>query len=267
MAPMPVPDHKTITSIKNPIVQRCRAAAGGDDAQALLAEGVRLCGEGLDAGLKVLAALVSPRLKEPALAERLRAATAEFAECSDEVLARVSALETHQGVAVVFGRPRWTNDQLLRSDLSPLVVAAAGVRDPGNLGALVRTSEAAGATGFVAMQGGADPFREKAVRGAMGSTFRLPTVYGFDAAALLELCRHQKLQLVVADGAGEKDYLDADWRRPTVLVIGAEAAGVPAELTRAASLRVRIPIARKVDSLNVAVAAGVLLFEARRQRR
>src|SRR5207249_4598919 len=114
------------------------------------------------AGLPVLAALVSPRLREPELAERLRTATRDFAECSDEVLGRASALETHQGVAAVFARPRWTQDQLLRGDLAPLVVAAAGVRDPGNLGALLRTGEAAGATGFVAMQGGADPFREKA---------------------------------------------------------------------------------------------------------
>src|SRR5262249_22865490 len=250
------PPPKSITSAKNPIVQRCRAAASGDDEQALLAEGVRLVTDGLDAGLRVLAALVSPRLRELALAERLRGTTREFAECSDEVLVRASALETHQGVAAVFARPQWTQDQLLAGDLSPLVVAAAGVRDPGNLGALLRTSEAAGATGFVALAGGADPFREKAVRGAMGSTFRLPTIAALRPGELLEFARQQRLQLVVADRRGDRDYLAVDWRKPTLLVVGSEAEGAPAELVAAAAARVRIPIAPKVESLNVAVAAG-----------
>jgi TrmH family RNA methyltransferase len=267
MPPMTPPAPKSITSTKNPIVMRFRAAATGDDDGALLAEGARLVAEGLDAGLQVHAALVSPRLREQALGERLRAAAAEFAECSDEVLARVSTLETHQGVAAVFARPRHAPADLLRSDLSPLVVAAAGVRDPGNLGALLRTAEAAAATGFIALAGGADPFREKAVRGAMGSTFRLPTLAGMQPAELLAFCRQQKLQLVVADSAGDRDYLDFDWRKPVVLVVGAETAGVPPQLLQAADVRVRIAIRAPVDSLNVAVAAGVLLFEARRQRR
>jgi TrmH family RNA methyltransferase len=267
MTPMPEPAPKSITSTKNPIVARFRAAATGDDDGTLLAEGVRLVQEGLDAHLAVHAALVSPRLREPALGERLRAAAAEFAECSDEVLARVSALDTHQGIAAVFARPRWQPADLLRRDLAPLVVAAAGVRDPGNLGALLRTAEAAAATGFIALSGGADPFREKAVRGAMGSTFRLPTLAGMQPAEVLAFCRQQKLQLVVADGGGDRDHLDLDWRKPTVLVVGAETAGVPPLLLQAADARVRIAIQKPVDSLNVAVAAGVLLFEARRQRR
>jgi TrmH family RNA methyltransferase len=267
MPPMSEPAPKSITSTKNPIVARFRAAATGDDDGALLAEGVRLVQEGLDAGLAVHAALVSPRLREPALGERLRAAAAEFAECSDEVLARTSALETHQGVAVVFARPRWQPADLLRRDLAPLVTAAAGVRDHGNLGALLRTAGASAATGFIALAGGADPFREKAVRGAMGSTFRLPTLAGMQPAELLTFCRQQKLQLVVADAAGDRDYLDFDWRKPIVLVVGAEAAGVPPQLLQAADARVRIAVRAPVDSLNVAVAAGVLLFEARRQRR
>ncbi|MSR38921.1 MAG: RNA methyltransferase [Planctomycetes bacterium] len=259
-------EPKTITSTKNPILQLFRAAATGDDAGAMLAEGVRLATEGLDAGLKVLAALVSPRMRDEHLAERLRALP-EYATCSDEILAKVSSLETHQGVAVVFARPSWAPLDLLRADPSPIVVAAAGVRDPGNLGALIRTAEAAGASGFVALAGSADPFREKAVRGAMGSSFRLATSAGVKPQELIEFCRKQKLQLVVADGGGERSYLDIDWRKPSMLVVGAEAAGVPAELIKAADARVRIPITKAVDSLNVAVAAGVLLFEARRQRR
>jgi len=258
--------RKEISSGKNPAVQRFRDAAAGALEGVMLAEGVRLVGEALDAGLQVLEAAVSPRLADRALRERLQQKAQSFLECSDEVLARMSALETPQGVAVLLGKPIVDEEALLHGDLAPLVVVAAGVRDPGNLGSLLRTAEAAGASGALTMQGGADPFRDKAVRGSMGSIFRLPVLHGFDAAAVIAFCRRQRLQLVVADGDGEKTHTQADLRKPLALVVGAEAAGVPPELRHAADARVRIPLRDSVESLNVAVAAGVLLFEARRQR-
>lgn len=258
---------KQVTSAKNPLVQHFRAAAAGDVPGVLLAEGARLVAEGLDAGLPVAEAVASPRLQDAALRERLATAASTFVDASDEVLERLSALETHQGVAVLFAKPEWKEQDLLAKDLAPLVVAAAGVRDPGNLGALLRTAEAAGATGVLTMKGGADPFRDKAVRGSMGSVFRLPVLHGLDAQALAAFARRHALQLVVADGTAAREHTEQDLRKPTLLVLGAEAAGVPEELRRAADATVRIPIRPPVDSLNVAVAAGVLLFEARRQRR
>lgn len=266
MPPMLPPKSRAITSTKNPVVARFREAQDGDP-EVLFAEGVRLCAEGLAAGLPIVDAAISPRLKDAALRERLLAAHPDTADCTDEVLQRMSALDTHQGVAILFGRPRWQPRDLLRGDLAPLVLLAAGVRDPGNLGALLRTAEAAGASGLIALQGGADPFREKAVRGSMGSVFRLPTLAGVPVDAAVAFARDHRLQLVVAEGEGELDYTRADLRKPTLLALGAEAAGVPPALQKAANQRVSIPIRQPVESLNVAVAAGVLLFEARRQRR
>jgi len=260
------PRPKSLTSSKNPLVQRFRAAADGEDEQVVFAEGVRLVAEGVDARAPVLAAAVSPRLRDAALGERLRTSAREWFDCSDEVLARASALTTHQGVAVLFARPRWRDEDLLRGAAAPLVLCAAGVRDPGNLGALLRSSEAAGATGVLTLDGGADPFKDKAVRGSMGSVFRLPLQHGRDAAAVVAFARAHGLSIVAADGAGEVDYDQVDLRRPTLLVLGAEAAGVAPELLGAADVRARIPVRPPVDSLNVAVAAGVLLYEARRQR-
>ncbi|MFY9342361.1 MAG: RNA methyltransferase [Planctomycetota bacterium] len=257
---------RAVTSTKNPVVQQFRAAGSGELAGAMLAEGVRLVQEALDAGLRVSVAAVSPRLQDAGLRTRLLAVAESFLECSDEVLAKMSGMETPPGVAVLLERPRTDERDLLGKGWAPLVVAAAGVRDPGNLGSLVRTAEAAGATGCVTMRGGADPFRDKAVRGAMGSLFRLPVLHGLDAAAVVEFARHHRLRLVVADGDGDTVHTAADLRSPLVLVVGAEAAGVPAELRAAAATRVRIPLQPPVESLNVAVAAGVLLFEVRRQR-
>ncbi|HEX6811721.1 MAG TPA: RNA methyltransferase [Planctomycetota bacterium] len=262
---MPVP-RKEISSAKNPAIQRFRDAAVGTLEGVMLAEGARLVAEALDAGLPVIEAAVSPRLTDQKLRERLQQAAVSFLECSEEVLARMSALDTPQGVAVLIGRPEVKEEDLLRSDRVPLVVVAAGVRDPGNLGSLLRTAEAAGATGCVTMRGGADPFRDKAVRGSMGSIFRLPVLHGLDVAGVVAFCERHRLRLVVADGTADRIHTQVDLRAAMALVVGAEAAGVPEPLLRAAHARVRVPIAKPVDSLNVAVAAGVLLFEAQRQR-
>lgn len=258
-------DRREVTSSKNPAVQQFRAAAAGELDGLLLAEGVRLVGEALAAGMRVVTAAVSPRLHDQALRTQLQQRAGQFLECSDELLARMSALDTPQGVAVLLERPRIAEPALLGAR-TPLVVAAAGVRDPGNLGSLLRTAEAAGASGCVTLRGGADPFRDKAVRGSMGSVFRLPVVHGWEVDALLAFARRHRLQVVVADGAGDRMHTDVDLKRPSLLAVGAEAAGVPKELSAAADVRVRIPLQEPVESLNVAVAAGVLLFEARRQR-
>ncbi len=258
--------ERRITSAKNPLVQRFRAAAAGELDGVMLAEGVRLVGEAIGARVPVLEAVVSPRLHDAALRARLQEVAASFVECSDDVLEALSAVETPQGVAVLLRRPVAGDADLLRGDVAPLVVVAAGVRDPGNLGSVLRTAEAAGATGCVTLRGGADPFRDKAVRGSMGSVFRLPVRHGLDADAAIAFVQRHRLQLVVADGGGDRRHADVDLRQPLALVVGAEAGGVPAPLLAAADVRVRIPLRAPVESLNVAVAAGVLLFEARRQR-
>ena len=266
MGAMSNPRSRSITSSKNPLVQGFSGAATGEDRSLLLAEGPRLVREGLRAGLEAVAAAVAPSLRDQTLGEQLRSRAVEFFECSDSVLARLSALDTHQGVAVLFARPRFAEQDLLRGDLAPLVVAVAGVRDPGNLGALLRSAEAAGVSGILTLKGGADPWRDKAVRGSMGSVFRLPVEHGRSAEAVVRFARNHKLQLVVADGEGAVDYTECDFRHPILLVLGGEARGVPAEIRDVADQCVRVPLRAPVESLNVAVAAGVLLFEARRQR-
>ena len=258
---------RSLTSAKNPAVQRFRDAAAGTSGGEILAEGVRLVWEALQAGLHVLEAAVSPRLSDPALRDALAERAESFLDCSDEMLQRLSALDTPQGVAVRLARPQYDDAQLLQDELVPLVVVAAGLRDPGNLGAVMRTAEAAGATGCFTIRGSADPFRYKAVRGSMGSVFRLPVRHGLTDEQAIQFARHHRLQIVVADGGGACAHAAADLRKPMMLVVGAEAAGVSPEWLHAADQHVHIPLCAPVESLNVAVAAGVLLFEAQRQRR
>jgi len=268
----PMSRIQTLTSARTPAVQHARAAAPGAIPDETVVDGNKLVEEALDAGLAIVAAAWSERLLKARnghdLKRRLEQKADTVWRCSDAVLGRMSSLETHQGVLAIVATPRFrTEDVLGGAGGVPLVVAAVGVKDPGNLGAIVRTTEAAGGTGFLALRGGADPFRDKAVRGSSGSVLRLPVVRGLDEAELLALVGEHRLQLVVADPEAPADYLDVDWTKPTVVALGSEGSGMRGALVERATVAARVPIAEKVDSLNVAVTAGVMLYEARRQRR
>jgi len=262
-----------IQSSRNPVVRRFRRTSAGAFEDLMVAEGLRLVADVLTAGRDVVEVAWSPRLIDrpdgSALLARLRKCGATLHDCADRVLQQLSHLKTHQGVSVILRRPTYCAADLLvggeERAANPLVVVAAGVRDPGNLGAIVRAAEAAGATGVVALDA-ADPFRDKAVRGSSGSIFRMPCISQRSADETVAFAREHGLQIVVADNAASEPCWDADLLAPTLLVFGSEGGGVPEDLVRAADRRVGIPLAAPVESLNVSVAAGVVLFEARRQR-
>ncbi|MEO0479134.1 MAG: RNA methyltransferase [Planctomycetota bacterium] len=262
---------QSVTSAKNPIVHHVREVGAGDHEGEVLVDGNRLVEEALDAGRTIRIAVFTERLLKAKngheLRRRLEQKADQCIECPDSVLAKMSSLNTPQGVLAVFSKPEWTDEEILGGDSkSALVVAAAGVRDPGNLGAMLRSTEAAFGTGFLALQGGADPFRDKAVRGSAGSVLRLPTRSSVSPEELCELTEKHSLQLVAADHRADRDFLEIDWTKPTVLALGNEGAGLPPVVRDRATL-VRIPMAESIESLNVAVATGVMLFEAHRQRR
>jgi TrmH family RNA methyltransferase len=180
------------------------------------------------------------------------------------VLESLSEAETSQGLVALARRPQFAEDAIYAPPA--LVVVAAGLQNPGNVGAVLRAAEAAGATGAYLTRGTADPFSWKALRGAMGSAFRVPHVRGLAAAEVLaRLGRRGVTVLAAAAGDGER-YDSVDLRRPVAFLIGQEAGGLDADLAARADGRITIPMQGRAESLNVAVAAGVLLFEAARQR-
>lgn len=255
-----------ITSPKNPLVRRFREAAQGDPPEVMLVDGIKLVTEALDAKLPLLEAAITSRLfgsdAGKALRRRLEHDAPKLHEVSDALLERISGVSTPQGVSAIFRRPAYQAADLRGA--KPLLVVAAGIKDPGNLGAMIRSAEAAGATGVLTTAGGADPFRDKALRGSAGSVFRLPTIGGQSEEQILAALT--ATQVVIAEADGPIEYWKCDFRIPTSIVLGNEGHGVPEALRARATTRVRIPMAATVESLNVAVATGVLLFEAKRQR-
>jgi TrmH family RNA methyltransferase len=184
----------------------------------------------------------------------------------DRVFQQLSATETAQGVMALVEPPAWTLADVFRAPA--LVAVLDGVQDPGNAGTIVRAAEAFGATGVLFLKGSVSPHNPKSLRASAGSLFRLPCVAGLDAAAVqaAALERHAMLYAALPARRGEPAHSPAetDLASPCALIVGNEARGIGPEL-RAAARRVSIPTTG-VESLNAAMAAAVLLYEAQRQR-
>jgi RNA methyltransferase, TrmH family len=256
-----------IRSRANPLVKRLRALKQQGTDDLLLIEGPKLLAEAMAAGVPLVEAAASPRLlRRPGGRDLLAAAEARcpVRMLDDDLLASLTEVETSQGVLALARPPRFDEARVLSG--RPLVLVAVGVQDPGNVGALMRTAEAAGAAGAYLTGGSADAFSWKALRGSMGSAFRLPHFRVRAAVAVAERLRAAGLRLVGTGAGASRPYDLADLRGPLALFVGAEGSGLPADVRDTLDAQVSVPMAGAVESLNVAVAAGVLLFEAARQR-
>ncbi len=247
------------------MVARFRDAARGGPDAALLLDGLHLVAEALDAGISIEAlAVTDAALEDPAVAG-VATRVAETLVAAPGVLAAMSPVRSASGVVALARRPVTTAAACV-SGPEPLAVIAVDVQDPGNLGAIIRAAEAGGATGVLTTAGGADPFGWKALRGSMGSAFRLPVSRVEDGHAAVALARGQGLRVVAAINSGGTPMANAGLHGPLALVLGGEGPGLDQALVGAADEGITIPMAPPVESLNVAVAAALLVYEARRQR-
>jgi RNA methyltransferase, TrmH family len=284
-----------ISSRDNKWLKKFRAAlrgTGPKPGEAIAAEGPKLVEEGVRAGLETEALLVS-EAGERQLERILRAASesesgiprSRIFKTTDKLFEGLAGTETPQGVAALFLALEWSFEDVLRgradrdgayrSD-APLLIVMAGVQDPGNVGTIVRSAEAFGASGVVATRGTADPWSPKALRASAGSALRLPLLRGIAGPVLLAQLRMAGVKIVAAGTkpgdalAAEGAHADAalaDMRGSCGIFIGNEGAGLPNEVKHAAEEWVSIAMSDHVESLNAGVAASVILFEAARQRR
>ena len=234
-----------------------------------LAEGVRLVEEAIATDISIRGAAVSPALEATTRGKSLKAALLDrqirVEEVTDLELDALTDTEHPQGVTAVIEPKQWSlADIRLTPGVTVLVLDA--VQDPGNVGTMLRTALALAAAGVIALKGTADLTNPKVIRGGMGATFRLPSVAA-SPEELVAWSRLQRAEIWVAAVGGERlDGLPARSaeRAPVLLVVGNEGAGVGATLEAAANRRIGISLAAGVESLNVAVAAGILLHEVTR---
>ena len=260
-----------ITSRDNALLRHARAVRDGKAHESIYVEGLRLCEEALSSNLNIEAVIYSEQIakkdRAAELIHQLENVAAKSASVSEKLLESISYTKTTQGIVVLAARPEISDTEFKKAQSEdPLVVVLHGINNPVNVGAILRTAEAAGATGVITTKGTSDPFSPKSLRGAMGSAFRLPIWAQVEMQDVVSWCRRQKIRTVAADAAGSQSYVNLDWRIPTALIMGPESAGLSEAELAEADVSVNIPMQGSTESLNVAVAAGILLYEAHRQR-
>jgi TrmH family RNA methyltransferase len=260
-----------ISSRDNSLLRHARAVRDGKVSGSIFVEGLRLCEEALRSGLKIEAVIYSEQLakkdRAAELIHELERAAGKAASVSEKLLESISYTKTPQGIVVLAARPPLDPKTFAaRQSSNPLLVILHRINNPVNVGAILRTAEAAGVTGVMTTVGTADPLSAKALRGAMGAAFRLPIWTGVDYLKAIDWCREHGMRTVCADAHATNSYGELDWIRPTAIIMGAESAGLSAEEIALADETVSIPMKGRTESLNVAVAAGILLYEASRYR-
>ena len=260
-----------ITSRDNSLLREARSVRDGKIDDLIFVEGLRLCEEAQRSDLQIEAVIVSEELMQK---ERAAQAIAELsrvskrtASVSEKLLESISYTKTPQGIVVLAVRPDSSEARLAASlGANALLVVLHQINNPVNVGAIVRTAEAAGATGVITTRNTSDPFSPKSLRGAMGSAFRLPIWTGPDYEEVIGWCRERNIVTACSDAEADTDYTDLDWTKAIALLLGPESTGFTVEELNYADRSVKITMRGKTESLNVSVAAGILLFEAARQR-
>lgn len=253
-----------IESVQNPKVKNARALQRRrvrEREGRLLLEGSRLVEDALASGATPeLLFYTEGALEQPRVQALISSQQAVAWAVSETVMASLTSTVTPQGVAAVLPLPRlpWPAHPTL-------ILVVDRLRDPGNLGTLLRSAAATGVEGVIVPRGSVDPWSEKVLRAGMGAHFRLPLQAGLEWPELLPLLGGLTVRL--ADVQGERSYDAVEWQRPSALVVGGEARGAGDHASQRADELISIPMARAVESLNAAVAGSVILFEAVRQRR
>jgi RNA methyltransferase, TrmH family len=261
-----------IDSVSNPLIKRLRLLREKRhrrEEALFLAEGLRIATEARDAGVLprwlflTLASEAHPLAA--ALVQATLAAGGEVVTTSEAVLSKLSGKDNPQTIVGIYDEPRTTLADLDRTS-APIWLVAERLRDPGNLGTMLRTGDAVGAGGLILIDDCTDPYGVEAVRASMGAIFTQALVQA-RWGEFLPWLRSGSGQLVATHLDAAEDYQAVRYAPPTFILIGNESQGLPADYAAAADVRVKLPMLGKADSLNAAVAAAVMAYEVLNQRR
>lgn len=281
-----------ITSRDNKCLKSFRAAlqgAGPKEGDPVAIEGRKLVEDALASGLEARALLISEsgereltRVLDIASKSDAGIPRSRIFRTTDKLFAGVSGTEAPQGIAALFNQPVWGLEDTLRGPAGrdgayaapiegkpPLIVVMTAIQDPGNVGTILRSAEAFGATGAIATRGTADPWSPKALRASAGSALRLPLLRGVAVPVVLAQLRVSGAKIVATSakaGAADAKALSEALSGPAAIFVGSEGSGLPAEVEHVADARIAIPMSDLVESLNAGVAASIVLYEAAKMR-
>jgi RNA methyltransferase, TrmH family len=263
---------ETITSAANPLVKRIRLLADRKHRRregAFVVEGPQPVWRAVSAGWEIEALVVVPEMLAGSAAERMVAEQAHngvrVVQFSRELFTRMSERDGPAGVAAIV-RSRTVALADLTAPPGAVFAALHRVSNPGNLGTIIRTVDAVGGAGVILIGNSADPYAPTAVKASMGSLFGIAVAHAPDAGTFFEWARDRAVATVATSGYADQEHWDVDYRAPLAILLGNEGDGLPEEVLARADLRIRIPMVGTAESLNLAVAAGVMLYEARRRQ-
>lgn len=264
--------EESITSKDNAKVKHARNVRDGRVTAEIYIEGVRLAGEALRSPLEIVSAFVSDAVADSGeiaeIVEKLFARSVGVVKVAAKIFGSIADTVNSQGIILTARRPiMFLKDISADAGKLPLIVHLQKVNNPSNLGAVIRTSEAAGVSAVFVSKDSADAFSPKAIRASMGSCFRLPVIDDLELAAVAAWASEKGFSTVAADISGKSSYTEIDWTQPRVVVFGSEANGLSAVELELIGEKMLIPMENDVESLNLAVSNGIVLFEALRQNR
>ena len=260
---------EVVSSTANPLIKRIRKLKQRkhrDSDGAFFVEGIRPVWSALGSDAAVESIVVAPELLTSDEArDRLSASEAPVTEVSADVFRAIAEREHPSGLGAVV--KTWARElEDLEIGRDSVVVAVDDVGNPGNLGTILRTADAAGATAVVLTGAGTDPFHPTAVKASMGTLFTVPVFQGEDVESFVKWCAANGVSVVATSARAESEHWSVEYPFPVALLLGSEATGLPRSVVDEADVSVRIPMEGDASSLNLAVAAGVILFEVVRQR-
>ena len=260
-----------ITSTSNPRIRQLIAlqekAKKRREENCFLAEGIKMLREAPKSWIREIyltnEALYKLQKEEAETFQKINRTGYEL--LSDEVMKRASDTQTPQGVITVLDRPSYEPDELL-ADSEGTFLLLENLQDPGNLGTIVRTGEGAGVRGIIMTADTVDIFNPKTIRSTMGSVYRVPFIYVETLTEVVEKMKEKNIPVYAAHLKGQKNYYEFDYRKGCAFLIGNEGNGLKKETADLADDYLKIPMQGQVESLNAAIAASVLMYEAYRQR-
>lgn len=261
-----------IVSPKNEMVKQTKKlllAKNREKTGLMILEGVRLIETALQAGIIFKYFLYNEQVLRNERGQKLMAyiekAKLRHNLVSDNIINEISSTESSQGILGVAEKPRVNINEILAVP-NPLILITDQIRDPGNLGTIIRSADAAGCSGVICGKGTVDITNPKVLRSTMGSIFHLPVVAVSDLREQIISLKEKGIQVVAADSRGDYYYHQLDLKKPTAIILGNEANGISVENLVLTDKSARIPILGKAESLNVAIAASLFIYEAVRQR-